>query len=239
MSGDRGKLPERAGARGEVDSFLRRLAAAPAVRPASGRRGRLLFALDATASRQPTWDRACQLQAEMFREAASLGGLDIQLVYYRGFGEFEATPWLAESDGLLRRMTAVTCLGGHTQIAKVLRHAVAEARREKVAALVFVGDCMEEDIDTLCHHAGELGVLGVPAFVFHEGHDPIAVAAFEQIARLSGGAYCRFDTGSAQQLRDLLRAVAVFAAGGMAALTDYGKRVGGEPLRLAHRMASR
>ena len=28
--------------------------------------GRLLFALDATASRQPSWDRACQLQGQMW-----------------------------------------------------------------------------------------------------------------------------------------------------------------------------
>src|ERR1700746_501871 len=54
---------------------------------AEGARGRLFFALDATMSRQPTWDMACTLQADMFREAASLGSLDIRLVYYRGFNE--------------------------------------------------------------------------------------------------------------------------------------------------------
>ena len=111
-------------------------------------------------------------------------------------------------------MTAVTCLGGQTQIGRVLKHALKESQREKVNAVVFVGDCMEEDLDRLCHHAGELGLLGVPVFMFHEGGELVARRAFEQIARLSGGAYCPFDSSSAHQLKELLSAVAVFAAGG-------------------------
>src|SRR5215510_13510672 len=123
MTNERGKLPDKAAARSEVDAFLQKLAAMPSVRPA-GQRGRLIFALDATASRQPTWDRACHIQAEMFKETAALGGLDIQLVFYRGFGEFEASAWFDRTDDLLKKMTAVTCLGGETQIGKVLTHAL-------------------------------------------------------------------------------------------------------------------
>jgi hypothetical protein len=172
----------------------------------------------------------------MFKETAALGGLDIQLVYYRGFGEFKAEPWLGSSADLLRRMTGVFCLGGQTQIAKVLRHALAETKKRKVNALVFVGDCMEEDVDKLCHLAGELGVLGVPVFLFHEGGEPVAARAFKQIARLTNGAYCRFDSRSAQQLRDLLSAVAVYAAGGRAALEDYSRRAGGAALQITHQV---
>ena len=68
--------------------------------------------------------------------------------------------------------------------------------------------------------------LRVPLFMFHEGFDSHARKAFEEIARLSGGACCRFDAGSASQLRELLKAVAVFAAGGLAALQDFSKRSG-------------
>jgi hypothetical protein len=219
------QLPTRSSL-SEVDAFLSRVAAAPASKPA-GRRGRLLFAMDATASREPTWDRACNIQGEMFRETASLGGLETQLCWYRGFEEFHADPWTADSSRLLRHMTGVFCLGGTTQIARVLRHAIAETRKAKVDALVLVGDCMEENLDTLCSLAGELGLLGVPAFLFQEGHDPVAERAFAQLARLSGGAHCRFDAGSAQQLKDLLSAVAVYAAGGRHALEDFGRRRGG------------
>ena len=66
-------------------------------RTAAGAKGRLVFALDATMSRQPTWDMACALQADMFREAASLGSLDIRLVYYRGFNECRATGWISDT----------------------------------------------------------------------------------------------------------------------------------------------
>jgi hypothetical protein len=237
MSTDRDKLPGAPATTTEVDAFLRKLAAVPLVQPAPGRRGRLMFALDATASRQPTWDRACHIQADMFKETAALGGLDIQLVFYRGFAEFGASGWFNEAAELLKYMSVVTCLGGKTQIGRVLKFAIAETKRQRISALVFVGDCMEEDIDVLCHKAGELGLLGVPVFIFHEGRDAKAAQAFQQIARLTRGAYCPFDAGSARQLRELLSAVAVYAAGGQAALEDYSRRAGGATLLLARQVA--
>jgi hypothetical protein len=115
-------------------------------------------------------------------------------------------------------MEKIDCRGGHTQIGRVLAHARSENENQKVRALVFVGDAMEEKIDDLCATAGELGLTGVPAFVFQEGDDPIAASAFREIARLSNGAYCRFSPGSARELAELLRAVAAYAAGGYAAL---------------------
>jgi hypothetical protein len=154
----------------------------------------------------------------MFREAASIGSLDIRLVYFRGLAECRATGWISDSAQLARLMGKISCQGGHTQIGKVL----AETRREAVAAgvraLVFVGDAMEESVDELCAKAGELGLLKVPVFMFQEGHDPAAEQAFREIARLTGGAWCRFDPGAAAQLRELLRAVAAYAAGGREAL---------------------
>ena len=219
----------------DVDTFLRRLAAVPAA-AATGRRGRLLFALDATASRERAWDQACHIQGEMFGEAAALGGLEIQLAYYRGFHEFRATAWLADANALVQEMTGVTCLSGHTQIARVLDHALEESRGGRVSAVVFVGDAMEEDSAELCAKAGELGMRGVPVFVFEEGDDAAARATFQQIAKLSGGAWCRFDSASAQQLRDLLRAVAVYAAGGRRALLAHGDKVRGDVLLLTRQL---
>jgi len=234
MNDDSDKLPAHSSA-SDVDAFLRKVAQTPPAKP-SGGRGRLIFALDATASRQPTWDRACQLQAEMFHETALLGGLDVQLCYYRGFHEFHATAWSADADQLARRMTGVACLGGLTQIERVLRHALDQSADNKVDALVFIGDCMEEDTDALCHLAGELGLCGVPVFVFQEGTEPGAENAFRQIARLSNGAWCRFDAASARQLRDLLAAVAVYAAGGRKALADFSRRRGGIVHQLTHQV---
>jgi hypothetical protein len=178
-------------------------------------------------SRQPTWDTACTLQADMFREAASAGGLDIQLVYFRGLNECRASSWVRGSERLAELMTAIDCRGGHTQIGKVLSHARKEHASQRVQAVVFVGDAMEEAIDDLSAAAGELGLLGVPVFMFQEGGDPVAETAYREIARLSRGAYCRFDTGAAHQLRELLRAVAAYAAGGIKALADLSAREAG------------
>jgi len=236
MSADKDQLPEKSRS-AEVDAFLRDLQRAPAVRPAGGR-GRLVFALDATASREPTWDRACRIQGEMFEATAALGGLDVKLVYYRGFNECKASRWMTNAADLHRAMRAVSCLGGETQIERVLTHAIAENQKQKLGALVFVGDAMEESVDRLCQFAGELGLKGVPIFLFHEGNDPIAAKAFRQMAKLSRGAYLRFDLASADRLKDLLGAVAVYAAGGYRALTAYGEKKGGEVLRLTSQLRS-
>src|SRR5437762_13477848 len=184
----------------------------------AGARARLVFALDATMSRQPTWDMACALQADMFREAAALGSLDIRLVYYRGFNECRATGWISDSARLATLMSKIDCRGGDTQIGKVLSEVRREAVASGVRAVVFVGDAMEENVDELCAKAGELGMLKVPVFLFQEGDDAVAEKAFREIARLTGGAWCRFDPGAAAQLRELLRAAAAYAAGGREAL---------------------
>lgn len=228
------KLPSKS-AQSEVEAFLRKVAATPPVKSTT-ERGRLIFAMDATASREPSWDRACHIQSQMFLETDSLGGLDIQLVHYRGFGEFYASPWMCTSEELLARMNRVRCVGGITQIGRVLEHTLHEHKTKKVDALVFVGDCMEEDVDKLSHAGGQLGLVGVPAFIFQEGHEPIAQRAFRQIAKLTKGAYCPFDASSAQQLKDLLSAVAVYAAGGRRALEDFGKRRGGVVLQLTQQV---
>ena len=232
------KLPADSSSRADIDAFLQKVAATPPTKPA-GRRGRLLFAIDATASREPTWDMACQIQSEMFASTDAIGGLEVQLAFYRGFGEMKVTDWLESPDELVRRMIKVRCLAGRTQIRKLLRHALKETNAQKVDALVFVGDVVEEDIDELGHFAAQLGLVGTPVFIFHEGGEPISRRAFEQIAKLSGGAYCGFDAGSAQQLRELMAAVAVFSAGGRRALEDLGKRKGGRVLQIADQMRGR
>lgn len=229
------KVPDRAASAG-VDAFLKKAAAIPRGKaPGSG--GRLLFGLDATASRQPTWDRAAHIQAEMFQAASQLGGLDIQLAFFRGFGEFKVSPWTSNGPDLLRRMTSVTCLAGQTQLAKVLKHARNEQKRRKIDALVYVGDSFEEDIDDVGAVAGELGLLGLPCFMFHEGSDQLAAFAFQQVAKLSGGAYFSFDAASAATLTELLRAVAVYASGGFQALKDHSRSGSGEARQITDQLA--
>jgi len=206
----------------EVAGFLQKVKTmAPVAGKEGDGQGRLIFALDATMSRQATWDQAQAIQSGMFAEAARIGGLDVQLVYFRGYNECRASKWVTDPNALARLMTKVDCRGGQTQIGKILNHIKRENTKAKVDAVVFVGDCMEENIDQLCQTAGEVGLLRVPVFMFQEGHDMLATPAFKEIARLTGGAHCRFSANSGDQLRQLLRAVAVYAAGGRKALAKY------------------
>lgn len=214
-----GEVADGAG-RLDVDRFLQ------AARETPEGKGRLIFALDATMSRQPTWDRACRLQGEMFGAVGAGDALAVQLVYFRGFGECRASKWVARTDALRDLMTRIDCRGGQTQIGRVLDHARTQAAKARLGALVFIGDAMEEDADHLCRKAGELGVVGVPCFMVQDGGDRAAEGVFREIARLSRGAYLRLDEGAADQLRNLLRAVAAFAAGGLSALEGERTREG-------------
>jgi hypothetical protein len=189
--------------------------------PPMAKRGRLIFALDATLSRQPTWDLACDLQAAMF-DAVGQGDLAVQLVYFRGAGEARASRWVGEAAALKRLMTGLACHGGRTQIGRVLDHALRAAQEGPLAALVFVGDAMEENPDALADAASRLALRGTRAFLFQEGADPAATTAFREMARLTGGAHLRFDATSAAWLADLLGSIAAFATGGHLALEARG-----------------
>lgn len=215
-----GSVAETVSSDGDVAEFLETLNTLQPVEDAGN--GRLIFAMDATMSRQPTWDMAQSIQSEMFEAVKTVGGLDVQLIYFRGFRECRSSKWVHDPAALARLMTSVSCRAGHTQIGKILLHARKETEAKRVHAVVYVGDAMEEDVDDLGQRAGELGLLGLPVFVFQEGHNRRTETAFREIARLSGGAYSRFDAGSAAQLKALLSAVAVYASGGRKALEKIG-----------------
>ena len=214
MNKDQSKPPAPASADRNIAEFLEKARQLPAAIA----RGRLIFGLDATMSRQPTWDLAQGLQARMFEIAAHSGGLDVQLVYFRGFSECRASRFVSEGRGLAELMSGIAVRAGATQIAKVLALARDEAARAKVGALVFIGDAMEENPDRLAALSGELALRGVKAFMFQEGDDVAARRVFSEIARLTGGAYGAFDASAPERLGALLRAAAAYAAGGDAAL---------------------
>ncbi|WP_374331607.1 VWA domain-containing protein [Aestuariivirga sp.] len=223
------------GGEGDVDAFLARVREMPA--PAAGAgRGRLVLAMDATMSRQHSWDMALTIQGDMFAEAGRAGGLDVQLVYFRGYGECRASKWTPDTAVLARLMSGIRCMGGRTQIGRVLKHLKGEAANGKVNACIYIGDALEEPIDELAAVAGEIGLLGIPVFMFQEGRDATAEAGFREIARLTRGAYFRFGGDAAKILRELLSAVAVYAAGGYAALESHSAQRGGAASLLLQQM---
>lgn len=239
MTDDTDNLPSKSSSPSAVDAFLHKLNTQPVPfqdGAQGGNGGRLMFAMDATASREHSWDMAARIQGTMFEAVQDIGGLAVQLAFFRGFGEFKVSAWQTSAQNIQRLMSSVFCLAGQTQVEKVLKHARNEATLSGVRAVVYVGDCFEENVDAVGQVAGELGLTGVPVFVFHEGQDGVAERAFRHIAKLSGGAYAHFDATSAEQLKKLLAAVAVFAAGGRSALDAYAKVQGGEILQITQQM---
>lgn len=213
---DHSKALKKVSTSAEIDGFIKRSATLPL--STSNKRGRLLFALDATASREPTWDSASDLQCRMFANTKALGSLSVQLCYFFGYKQFKYTPWLEDSMRLTGVMGDVRCMAGATQISRVFQHALAETMAQRVHALVYIGDCIEESIDYLGELAGQLKLHGTPVFIFHEGSDSYATDGFRQIARLSGGAYAPFNLSSVGALEALLSAAAAFSIGGADAL---------------------
>jgi hypothetical protein len=183
-------------------------------------RGRLIFGLDATASRAPTWAIARELQAKMFREAAPIGQLECQLVFYRA-EECCKSKWVSSGDELAQVMNRIECEGGKTQIARVLRHARAEAAIG-IQGLIFIGDAMEGDsIEELAALAGELGRLKAPIYIFQEGNDTAVEKAFRILALKSGGKFFKFNSNApraVERLSGQLNAIARLAVGDREAL---------------------
>jgi len=178
-------------------------------------RGRLTIAIDATASRQPTWDIAAKLTGAMFNEVAAIGGLDVQLIYFRGWNECVASRWLTDAQSLNNIMSRVMCAAGHTQIRKVFDHVRKEHAKQPINAVVFIGDACEETPAELYE-----ATCSVPVFLFQEGSNPQTSTIFATLAKLTGGAHVEFNANSPVTLAELLKAVATFAAGGTKALAN-------------------
>jgi hypothetical protein len=180
-------------------------------------RGRLIFGLDATMSREWAWDASVQLQAEMFAEAGKIGGLEMQLVFFRGLAECKASHWTTDTRELAAAMSRIRCEAGLTQIGRILAHARREHERQRVNALIFVGDAVEEKPHDLFDIAAG---LGAPLFLLQEGNDAAVERTFAQIANLTNGAHLKFASGSLHEFGELLRAIAAFSVGGVTALAD-------------------
>lgn len=199
--------------RAAVDAFLERNRQIVA----AGGRGRLIFALDATMSRQATWDVAITLQGQMFAEAAKIGGLQIQLAYFRG-NECKASEWTANAHVLADKMRRISCVGGATQWGRILKHVRQEHQQKPIDAVIMIGDCCEEQSSAFYDAAPGLPRL----FVFQEGCDPAASVVFPELARRTKGAHFKLGPDSARELAELMRGVVVFVTGGRIALERLG-----------------
>ena len=187
---------------------------------------RLIYAVDATASREPAWVVARDVQSRMFIEAANKNvSLNLQLVFYGG-NRCKASRWKSRGEDLARLMVTVNCEAGMTQIEKVLRHALREHEQSPIQAVTFIGDAMEEELDVLAGLADKLGVADVPLHTFLEGDDAIARNAFRLLALRTGGTFSQFNTAKPETIQRLsaqLNTIALAAASTLAIGTDNTK----------------
>jgi hypothetical protein len=183
----------------------------------SSQRGRIAFVIDATGSRERTWDASAQLQADMFTEAGQLGGLEMQVICFRDLDKVEASNWTIDARELQHWMRRIRCETGPTKYVRALARVRQEHQQTPINAVIVIGDMLEEEPQALFD---AVGGLGVPCFCFQEGDDLALREAFQAVAHLTKGAYCAFNTNAIAQLRELLRAVAAFAVGGLTALAD-------------------
>lgn len=190
-------------------------------------RARLIFGLDATASRSATWDVAVEEQTKMFEAAAPIGQLSVQLVFYRG-NKFGYTGWVGSGVELAGTMRKIDCRAGYTQISRLLNHVIEETKKSPVDQVIFIGDAVEDQNDLPDMLAGvalELGRLKCPVNTFLEGHDQKAQAAFRMIALRTGGQFHKFGVNTpaaVAQLSAKLADVAKLAVQDAARLTYKG-----------------
>ncbi len=180
-------------------------------------RGRLLFGLDLTGSRERTLAEARLATASMFEAIAAIGNIEVKLAWYRGVHECKVGRWHDDPEIVSRSMKELSCVGGDTQIAKLLRVALAEP--EEISGMVFIGDDCEEKTDVLFDLARKLGRKSVPLFIFHEcigkcEYTQRAKPSFRKMAKLSGGAYMEFKPDSGTVLREALTSLAAFSVAG-------------------------
>ena len=182
----------------------------------------LIFALDATWSRQHFWEISKDIQASMFSTAARIRGrFATQLVYYSGLtqnGTVASSPWYNHALALDEEMQKVSCQAGTTQIGKVFRHAIAENRKRKINALVLVADACEEYEEDLLPLARELKENNISFFLFDDTKGSATPqedtpAIFEHVAQAADGKRVEFYIENIHILGEYLTGVIAASTG--------------------------
>ena len=181
----------------------------------------LLFAMDATASREPAWAAAQKITSKMFEQIPA--DLRVALAYHSGGELKEVTPYTDNAKQFADKVHQVRCQAGATALNAILSNA---AQTRGLKALVYIGDCFEEDEQTAYDIAKQLKMTGTKCFFFHDTSCGSgwsvdgAREVFDNIVTITGGAVMDFNDQVIQESGDLLQAVAVFASVGKKALEN-------------------
>lgn len=173
------------------------------------------FVIDATASREDTWEDAKTIQCDMFNQIAGMGQMRLRLVHFGG-DELTDRGYANSPDIVHAQMNETVCRGGSTQIIESLDALLASPDADQPRSIILVGDSFEEDSDALLERATTLADKKIKVYAFQEGDESDAAYAFRMLAEKTGGAYAVF--GADMPLKELCQGVALQAIGGNAAL---------------------
>jgi len=230
--GRNGLVPRKAGWLEKLYPTPSRAAVEPRV---AGKRGKLLFAIDATASREPAWEAAKQLTDSFFD--AVPGMIDIGLAAYGGNRVHTFTPYVADARRLRRLASGISCRAGYTQLLPILRRVVETG---DVGVVLYITDAFEEDATTAARLAEMLKAKGTRVIVLFDGwSDSEARAVFEDLAARTGGAVLPFEASAIERLKGLIAAAAVLAVGGEVLLAAKSNSLPGATLLLEYLKSAR
>src|SRR5262249_42721485 len=188
------------------------------------------------------WDRAKVLQRAVFKAAAG-SGLEMKFAFYGGDDAAGVrrcritTRWITDPDDMAAVMDRAECsCGCYVNIRDVLAQSVKEAEERPLRAVIIVGDTFHDDpdgLDEAAISANRLRRAGARVVLVQLGDDLNTARRLQYLARVSGGAYFRFDPRTQErQFSEMWKAVSAYASGGEEAV----KMTGGQaaPLLLQH-----
>ncbi len=196
------------------------------------RRPRLVFAVDATASREPAWAAARQVTDALVK--ALPGELDVALAVHGGTRVHTFTAFTNDATMLRDRAAGVTCEAGLTRMLPILS---ASLKQPAVRVVVYIGDVFEESLLQGRQLADAMGRQGTKLIVLHDTSDHAAARSAElfwDLAKRTGGCVLPFEASASGKLRDLLSAVAVYAVGGEKLLRARQQSLPGAVMLLDH-----
>jgi hypothetical protein len=195
-------------------------------------RPRLVFAVDATASREPAWTAARQVTDALVK--ALPGELDVALAVHGGSRVHTFTAFTNDARTLRDLAAGVECHAGLTRLLPIL---AASLKRQAVRVVIYIGDVFEESLPQGRQLADQMGALGIKLIVLHDTADRGArrdAEVFWDLAKRTGGCVLPFDASASGRLRDILSAVAVYAVGGEKLLRERQHALPGAVALLEH-----
>jgi hypothetical protein len=195
-------------------------------------RPRLVFAVDATASREPAWAAARQVTDALVK--ALPGELDVALAVHGGSRVHTFTAFTSDARTLRDLAAGVDCHAGMTRLLPIL---AASLKRQAVRVVIYIGDVFEESLPQGRQLADQMGAQGIKLIVLHDTADRSArrdAEVFWDLAKRTGGCVLPFDATASGRLRDILSAVAVYAVGGEKLLRERRQTLPGAVALLEH-----